>query len=252
MTMRKLLSLLLALLLVCPAALCERLTDEELVSFYDGAIFIGDSLPRMLRNYIVPLREKDPSFFKDVRFYTAYSYQMRTATLEYTPSSKANLVYMGSDTPMCQIMAYLKPPRMFFLAGLNDKIGQYIDRGMEYVEKIMALMEKYSPETEVYFFSLTPVTAKVEAKRHIQDRWDEYNARLAEKCPEVGAHFIDIATNLKGEDGLMKKGISHDGEYHLNDKGNAIWVQTLLDYAQEQYDAGLWFPYGSLVPLEDE
>ena len=65
---------------------------------------------------------------------------------------------------------------------------------------------------------------------------------LAEKCPEVGAHFIDIATNLKGEDGLMKKGISHDGEYHLNEQGNAIWAQALLDFAQAQYDLGLWVP----------
>ena len=41
---------------------------------------------------------------------------------------------------------------------------------------------------------------------------------------------------------LGEKGISHDGEYHLNDKGNAIWVQTLLDFAQGEYDANRWVP----------
>ena len=114
---------------------------------------------------------------------------------------------------------------------------------MEYIDKIMELMEKYAPDTQVYFFSLTPVTAAVEKKRpKLQEKWDAYNVLLEQKCQEVGAIYIDIATDLKGENGFMKKGISHDGEYHLNDKGNAIWVQTLLDFAQGEYDANRWVP----------
>jgi len=237
-------ALLICLVLLAGSACAERLPDEQLVTYYNKSVFVGDSLPRMFRNYVVNTVQKEhPDYFKDTKFYTAYSYQLYAASLEKPSSSKVNLTYKGYDIAMCRLMEKLQPEKLFILAGLNDKIGEKIDRGMEYIDKIMALMEKYAPDTQVYFFSLTPVTAAVEKKRpHLQEKWDAYNVALEQKCQEVGAIYIDIATDLKGENGFMKKGISHDGEYHLNDKGNAIWVQTLLDFAQGEYDANRWVP----------
>lgn len=253
--MKRLFALLLGVMLLLGAAFAEQTTDAEqtestrlpddvLVTYYEHSVFVGDSLPRMFRNYVVNVVQKEhPDYFKDVKFYTAYSYQLYSATLRSPSSSKVNLTYKGGDTTLCRLMGALKPEKLFLLAGLNDKIGEKTEKGMEYIDKIMALMEEFSPETQVYFFSLTPVTAKVEKKRpNLQSKWDAYNEALEQKCAEVGAIYIDIATDLKGEDGLMKSGISHDGEYHLNDKGNAIWLQTLLDFAQSEYDALRWIP----------
>lgn len=242
--MKRFFAMLLCAVLLAGTAYAERLPDEQLVTYYNHSIFVGDSLPRMFRNYVVNTVQKEhPDYFKETKFYTAYSYQLYTASLEKPSSSRVNLTYKGYDTTMCRLMEKLKPEKLFILAGLNDKIGEYPDRGMRYVEKIMELMKEYAPDTQVYFFSLTPVTAAVNKKRpHLQEKWDAYNELLEQKCQEVGAIYIDIATNLKGENGFMKKGISHDGEYHLNDKGNAIWLQTLLDFAQSEYDALRWVP----------
>lgn len=242
--MKRLIAFLFCLFLMAGAACAEQLPEEELVKYYSKSVFVGDSLPRMFRNYVVnEVQKKHPDYFKDTKFFTAYSYQLYTATLVKPSSSRVNLVYRSSDITLCKLMEKLKPEKLFILAGLNDKIGERTEKGMEYIDKIMALMEEYAPDTQVYFFSLTPVTAKVETKRpKLQSKWDAYNVELEKKCAEVGAIYIDIATNLKGENGLMKKGISHDGEYHLNDKGNAIWFQTLLDFAQAEYDAGRWVP----------
>ena len=242
--MKRLLAILLFLVLLAGTAYAERLPDEQLVTYYNKSVFVGDSLPRMFRNYVVnTVQKKHPDYFKDTKFYTAYSYQLYTATLEHPANTKVNLTYKGSDITMCRLMKTLKPEKLFILAGLNDKIGEYPERGMKYIDKIMVLMEKYAPDTQVHFFSLTPVTAAVDKKRpRLQEKWDAYNELLKQKCEEVGASYIDIATDLKGENGFMKKGISHDGEYHLNDKGNAIWMQTLLDFAQSEYEAGRWAP----------
>lgn len=242
--MKRVIAFLFCLMLLVGTACAERLPDEQLVTYYNKSVFVGDSLPRMFRNYVVNTVQKEhPTYFADTKFFTAYSYQLYAATLEKPSTSKVNLTYKGSDIALCRLMEKLQPEKLFILAGLNDKIGEKPERGMAYIDKIMALMEKYSPDTQVYFFSLTPVTAAVEKKRpNLQEKWDAYNVLLEQKCQEVGAIYIDIATDLKGENGFMKKGISHDGEYHLNDKGNAIWVQTLLDYAQSRYDAGLWSP----------
>ena len=240
--MRRFCCLLLCLMVLISFAHAERLTEEQLVSFYDESLFIGDSQIRMLRNYIAPLQKENPAFFRDVHFYTAYNYQMGTAAMDQVVSSRVNLTYKGMERTMYYIASRYQPPRLFFLAGMNDRIAFHVDRGMKYVDRIMEHMAKYCPDTKMYFFSLPPITEKFEKKEHAREKMDAYNEMLAAKCEEVGAGYVEIASALKGENGFMLPGISSDGETHFNDEGNKIWVQRMLDYAQEQYEAGLWTP----------
>ena len=226
-----------------------RLPDQTLMTFYRNSLFAGDSLVRMFRNYIKERQKTEPDFFPDIKFYSSYSFQLRLAAKEKTWSGdKANLQYKGRDETLCRIAQKEAPDKLFILAGLNDNFTQNVkgesgpDRGMRLVGKIMELLAQYSPDTQVYFFSLTPVTKAVEKKRHVQEKWNEFNALLEARCRELGAGYIDIATPLKDEEGLLPKNISADGEYHLNDRGNEIWARTLLDYAQAQYEAGAWTP----------
>lgn len=229
----------MALLLGCAHA--EQLTDAQLVTFYDDALFVGDSVIRLLRNYVVAEREKDPSFFRDARFYSAYSYQLGTAAIRWTNGNRVNIQYRGMDVSLAELADYLKPGKLFILAGLNDRIAKYIERGMGYVEKIVELIRKVSPDTEIYFISITPCTAKENSKGY-QDCINDYNAALEQKCLELNVNYIDVATDLKNENGVMDNSISSDGEYHLNTAGNALFVQSLLKYAQTRYDQGLWAP----------
>lgn len=240
---RRIGALVLCLLALGGAAGAERLSDQQLMSYYHNSVVVGDSIPRMLRNYIAGRQETDPAFFEGMRFFTYYSYMLRSAAREEPVEEEVNLVLKGADYSLCQLMNELQPDKVFVLAGLNDKIGEKIDKGMEYVAEIMRLMAQYAPETKVYFFSLTPVTYRVAEERpKLPEQWNEYNARLRQKCGEVGALYVEIAEPLKNEDGLLPMALSHDGQYHLNDEGNAVWVQALLDYAQSRYDAGLWSP----------
>lgn len=236
-------ALLLCLLMFAGAAGAERLQDQQLMSYYQNSVVVGDSIPRMLRNYIAGKQETDPTYFEGMRFFTYYRYMLRSAAREKPEEEEVNLVLKGTDYTLCQLMGQLQPDKVFILAGLNDKIGEKIDQGMAYVDEMMRLMAQYAPDTKVYFFSLTPVTYRVEDERPgLTQRWNEYNARLQQKCGEVGALYVDVATPLKNEKGFLPMEWSHDSQYHLNDEGNAIWAQTLLDYAQSRYDAGLWSP----------
>lgn len=237
------LALILSLLMIAGPACAERLTDQQLMTYYQDAVVVGDSLPRMLKNYLSAKQEDDPSFFEGMRFFTYYSYRLRSAAREFPDEEEVNLVYKGENCTLCQLMEKLKPGKVFILAGLNDKVGENPEMGMQYVEQIMALMQQYAPDTQVHFFSLTPVTYRVEQDRpELQSKWNTYNALLKEKCEAVGALYVEIAEPLKNEKGLLPLSLSHDGLYHLNDEGNAIWVQLLLDYAQSRYDAGYWDP----------
>ena len=62
--MKRLICLILLLALLGSAAQAEPLPDEQLMTYYSGALFIGDSVIRMLGNYIRPLQKKDPLFLR--------------------------------------------------------------------------------------------------------------------------------------------------------------------------------------------
>ena len=242
--MKRLICLLLLLVLLAPAARAERLPDEQLVTYYNDSLFIGDSVIRMLRNYLNPRMKKDPEYFKGVRFFAEYNFRLSTAASEKLSTSEktVNLVYKGKNRTMYQIAEIFKPPKIILLLGCNDSLHKKMEAGLENVRKIVTLMPEYSEGTQVIFLPLPPVTQKYEKRKHCKAIWEEFNERLKGVCEETGALFIDTTAVLTDEEGFMKKGISSDGEYHLNESGNALVVETLLDFAQEQYEAGVWKP----------
>ena len=140
----------------------ERLPDETLMAYYDRSIFAGDSVICLFRNYVKEIRNSDAGYFSGVKFYCAYSYQLQTASMEYVNanSDRVHLTYKGSKATLAEIMKKEKPAKVFIHAGLNEYIHKHLDRADSYINKILALRDKYSPDTKIYFLSLTPVTKK--------------------------------------------------------------------------------------------
>ena len=153
-----------------------------------------------------------------------------------------NLTYNGREMSLCMIMGAMKPKRVFILLGINDYIGEKIDKGMEYVTRTVELIHKYAPGTEVYFQSLTPVTRNFCQKKDYRTLWDEYNAALKKLSETVDFTYVEIAERLKDEEGYLPDDWSTDREYHVNNKGIPVWIDELLDFAQLRYEQGLWTP----------
>lgn len=241
-------SLMLLVLAVCsvfPASAeseKEKLTEAQLVSYYKNAVFVGDSITAQLLVYVREQQQKDPHFFEGVKFLTAQSYFLYTASRKNLRSGASNLKYRGQEMPLCAILKEMKPAKCLILLGVNDYIGEQIEKGIGYDERILDLAAEYSPDTEIIFESLTPVTPKFCRKKDYRTLWDNYNAAMREMCERRGAGYIDIATSLKNEDGYLNEAYSSDGLYHLNPKGLKLWIEALLDYAQTQYELGLWAP----------
>ena len=220
----------------------ERLTDEQLVSYYKNAVFVGDSITAQLLVYVREQQQKDPHYFEGVKFLTAQSYSLYAASRRNLLSNAPNLKYRGQEMPLCAILKEIKPTKALILLGVNDYIGEQIEKGVGYDERIIDLAAEFCPDTEIIFESLTPVTAAFCRKKDYRTLWDEYNAAMQEMCALRGAGYVDIATRLKDEDGYLDKAYSSDGKYHLNPTGLKLWIDALLDYAQTQFELGLWTP----------
>lgn len=242
------LALFLMAIMLCVPALAEepsptpRLPDDQLYSFFDGALFVGDSITRQLHVYVIEQRREDPSYFAGARFLTAQSYALYTASRKQLMPETVNLAYRGRSMTMYDIIEEIRPPRVFILLGVNDYVGEKIEKAVGWAERIVDVTAQVSPGTHVIFQSLTPVTPAFCRKRDYSTLWDQYNDALRAMCERKGAGYVNIAEALKNEDGYLRPEYSSDGEYHLNPAGLRVWLNCLMDYAQAQYEGGQWTP----------
>ena len=238
--------LVLACIPFASAETKERLDDSTLLSFYDDSAFFGDSRMEAFKRYVDGIQQEDPGFLGKTKIVAAGSISLYAAS-KNAPSGDFLFYYAGRQLSMYGIAMKLQPSKIFIMLGLNDPIAAKPDKGISYVETILTRMkEEFVPDAVVYFFSETPVTENFATEKErpgYQDQLDVYNAMLKETCEKNGAHYIELATYLKGEDNLLRLDYSNDKVCHLNDDGIAVWIQCMKDYAQEQYDLGLWDPF---------
>lgn len=238
--------LVLACIPFASAETKERLDDSTLLSFYDDSVFFGDSRMESFKRYVDGIRQDDPDFLKETKIVAAGSISLYAAS-KNAPTGDFLFYYAGRQLTMYGIARKLDPSKIFIILGLNDPIAAKPDKGISYVDAIYTRMKDgFAPDAVIYFFSETPVTvnfAKEKERPEYQNQLDVYNVLLKEACEKNGGHYIELATYLKGEDNYLRLDYSNDKVCHLNDDGNAVWLQCMKDYAQEQYELGLWDPF---------
>lgn len=228
---------------IAPAPDAARLPDEILLSFYDNSVFFGDSIMQGFRRYRSSVRQTDPDYLEGITIMATASITLYNASRRYQEEGK--FLHRGLKKNMYMITKELKPERIFILLGLNDVVGIKIDKAITWVEYIIQNMPSYCADTQIYFFSQTPVTpfyCKKRSRPNYPAQVDQYNQRLKETCEKLGAHYVEISEPLKDEEGYLNAAYCSDGDCHLNDEGTAVWIQAMCDYAQSQYEQGLWTP----------
>ena len=236
-----------------------RLPDETLMTYYTDTVFAGDSQVAKFRNFVKVKRKDDPDYFAGVDFRAANSYKFRYVTYKKLEESEgAHLTDGGSKVTLYTIAKKVQPKRLFLLAGLNDafttdytqkrhgKDETGYDRAARYVREMTELIRSVSPDTQIYIISQMPVTKDFVQGSHkgkdAQERFDLVNETVRQECEALGIRYVDLATGLKGENGLLPPAYCSDGLVHLNDEGYEIFARELLDFAQAEYEAGNWVP----------
>ena len=235
---------ILALAFIPFIAYADRLDDSTLLSFYADSVIFGDSRLQAFRRYVQQMRKTDETFLKTLAIAPAESISLYAASMGIS-SDAVGFTYRGGGT-MYSIAERVHARKVFIMLGLNDPVGIKADKAVAWIIKIINWMGKVVPDAEVYFFSETPVTKKYGVKKNrpnYQTQLDAYNEILKETCEQNGGHYIGMAEAFKGEDNYLKEEYSTDKICHLNNDGVAVWIQCMKDYAQEQYDLGLWDPY---------
>jgi len=122
-----------------------------------------------------------------------------------------------------------KPSKIFLMIGTNDlSKGKNVEYIIMNYKKIIAEIQKASPETELYIQSVLPVEDAIHYTRPNSDII-AINRQLQEIAGEMELTYIDLFSLFANDQNKLDLKYSLDG-LHLNGKGYLRWKQAIQQF----------------------
>ena len=181
-------------------------------SFFDDAVFIGDS------------RTEGFMIYEDVNA-TSYTHKgLMVDTIFTSP-------VITQDGEKITVMEALKNTsfnKVYIMLGINETGWQssyfFIQKYGEIIDEI----KKINPDAVIYVESILPVSEKVSMNHSYikKAKIDEYNNLIKEMVKEKGVYYLDVSSAVANEAGYLPEDAATDG-IHLNKKYCDKWLQYL-------------------------
>ncbi len=219
-------------------SLGATLTDAVTDSYFDGAVFIGDSISLRLQTYVEAQREIDPDFFGTARFLTSQGLGVGNALWQISSDSR-HPTYNGAVMSVEDAVAAMGDvTRIYIMLGMNDI--QYYD-AEEFINNyrtLIYLIQDKMPGVDICVQSITPGTAGRSSVPTNEDIF-LYDLALAKLCTEYGYTYIDVASALRDDTGALPETLCSDSSnlgLHLNESAVEIWIHYLRTHAVSTAD----------------
>ena len=194
-------------------------TEPVDLSFFDSAVFLGDSLTQGMQLYDTGLPNAH---------YCAYRGVGPNAVVNDTTCTRAD----GVEEIPLQALASYAPKSVYILLGTNvlTRDTDY-SSFLNYYGLMLDRIRSVLPEADIYVQSITPVRPEVSAEaRHsgmYAERFIRVNNDLAALAVEKGCFFLDLWEVLADENGDLRAEYAQPDGYHLTPAGYAAWVSYL-------------------------
>ena len=196
-------------------------TESEPVdlSYFDSAVFLGDSLTQGLQIYDTGLPNAH---------YCAYRGVGPNAVVNGTTCTRIDGV---QEVPLEALASYA-PKSVYILLGTNvltqdTDYTSFLNYYSLMLDNIRALL----PDADIYVQSITPVRPEVSAGAGHSGmygaRFIRVNNDLAALAVEKGCYFLDLWEVLADANGDLKAEYAQPDGYHLLPEGYAAWVSDL-------------------------
>ena len=187
----------------------DRLPD----SFFDDALFIGDSLTGSLGTYNL----------LNGGLGDAIVFHMNGLACHHLIQQNKQIYFMGESCSVERAAAKAGVNKLFLMLAMND-IGAPLEDLQYCWETLLERLRETCPELTVYIQSGTPL--RTDDFYFTRDNMDAYNEMLQAVCEAYDCVYVDITEGLEDEEGYMKKEYQLDN-VHLNPEGCAIWMENL-------------------------
>lgn len=200
-------------------------------SYFDDAVFIGDSVSMTLKTYSLT------GVLGKANIFAVGSYSVREAI---KPLSEAEVYpsYQGKDMTVADCVKACGGKKVYIMLGMND-IAFGVDLAVERYKTLISQIKEKSPDVEIFIQSMTPMlfSSSVYNKGLTNPKIKEYNSKLLATCIEMGWYFVDVAEVMyDANKEQLNKDYCSDAEgmgLHLNTDGTKVWVEYLLTHTAD-------------------
>lgn len=189
-------------------------------SFFDDAVFIGDSVTLKLSYYAASSGELGRA-----QFLTRGSYGVNHAV-----SDSMLLSYQGKEMKVEEAVMATGAKKAFIMLGMNDIALYGIDATVESWKVLISRIQSACPDVQIYVQSMTPIWTGGEVGDLNNANMDIYNQKLKPAVTGMGCDFIDVAPYMKDSTGGLATSYCSDSFVHVTDEGSAAWIKVLKAY----------------------
>lgn len=207
----------------------EKEREEKIDAYFDGAVFVGDSIMLGFRNYAM---KRQDTFLSKFQFLAAGSYSANNALWELGNKDSVHPVYKGEPRYVWDSIAMMGGKKVFIMLGMNDLNVTGLDGSWEKYEELIGKIKESSPDAEIHLMSMTYILHGKEVGKLENNTIREYNGILRKMAEEKGLGYVNVADALADGNGDLAAEYCSDEFAHQNPEAYDIWVSVLRDYAK--------------------
>ena len=211
-------------------ALVPASEEPGSASFFDKAVFIGDSISVTLESYCTSTGALGKAQFLCAGSMSPTNMLTGKILPEYPKGS-------GQKPPIQDSVAATGAEVVYIMLGM-DNIGYGIEKATsDYVTVINNILTK-NPDVHIVVQSVTPMTAdspRANATLN-NDTINAFNERMLELCQENRWYYLDVSEKFKDENGALIPDYCSDKTsmgMHFTYQGAKVWVDYLLNHIPE-------------------
>lgn len=203
-----------------------QLDETELLTYYDDAAIVGDSI-----SYILFQWESMLDYLGEPLFLVRGGTSLNGVVERFF-----NIYYKGKDTNLEDALQDCGANKVFIMLGQNDLSRESIsvDDALALLDTLIGRIRSKNPDIEIYMESVLPEWVADNGDNAKNEKIRQYNEKLKVYCQENDYNYVDIAMYVEDHMGKMATPYSMDQSIHMNYEGTYVWMQAFRAYAKLQ------------------
>lgn len=211
-------------------ALVPASDTEGPTSFFDQAVFIGDSISMTLEAYSAASGALGGAQFLCAGSMSPTNMLTGQILPEYPKGS-------GQKPPIEDSVAATGAKVVYVMLGM-DNIAYGIDRSTSDYLTILNNIVTKNPDVQIIIQSVTPMTdtSTSTSEKLNNDQINAFNAKMQEYCQENHWYYLNVAEAFKDANGFLQKEYCSDVNsmgMHFTYDGAKVWVNYLKTHIPE-------------------
>lgn len=201
-------------------------SDPVPASWFDDAVFIGDSVSVGLESY-----QNSTHALGKATMLCSVSFNAINALLPVSATS-LHPKYKGVKRLLEDNVKACGAKNVYIMLGMNG-LTYPVDYTMERTERMVDNILKKNPNVNIIMQSVTPMTNNsylISKYGYSNSRINQFNERIKQLCAKRRWYYVDVGSALKDSSGALRTDFcsdNYDMGIHVTSKACAAWVEYL-------------------------